>query len=148
MAGYRGGCMCGAVRYELRSKPELSGWCHCTTCQKLSGSPGMVFASLPRADFAYVKGADLVKPLILTSFAQRAFCGDCGSPLTITYDFQPETIDFAVCTLDDPGIAPPETHIFWASKPSWLTIEDGLPKYDRFRPGTARLEGTEPPDAS
>ena len=145
MASPKGGCACGTVRYELQSDPSLSGWCHCTTCQKLSGSPGMVFASLPRADFVYVEGKDRVKPLILTSFAQRSFCSDCGSPLTIAYDFQPYTIDFAVCTLDDPGIAPPETHIFSSSKPSWLQVEDGLPSYDRFRPGTAGLEGTEPP---
>src|SRR4051812_39312155 len=102
MANLTGGCTCGAVRYELRSEPFASGWCHCTTCQRLSGSPGMVFASIRRADFAYIQGADRVNPLVLTHFAQRAFCGDCGSPLTVAYDFQPETIDFTVCTLDEP----------------------------------------------
>ena len=77
----------------------------------------MVFASIARSDFAYVKGEDRVKPLILTSFARRAFCGDCGSPLTVAYDFQPDTIDFTVGTLDDPSLVPPENHIFWASRP-------------------------------
>ena len=148
MAAIEGGCVCGAVRYRLESEPSLSGWCHCTTCQKLSGSPGMVFASVPRGAFVFVAGEDRVKPLVLTSFAKRAFCGDCGSPLTITYDFQPEMIDFAVCTLDDPGVAPPENHIFYASRPPWLDVQDGLPKFDHFRPGTQGLEGTEPPDIS
>ena len=148
MAVHQGGCACGAVRYELRSEPSLSGWCHCSTCQKLSGSPGMVFASVPRSDLVYVQGENRVRPLTLASFAERAFCGDCGSPLTIAYDFQPETIDFTVCTLDDPAIAPPETHIFYASRPPWLDVQDGLPKFNRFRPGTPGLEGTEPPGAS
>ena len=141
-----GGCACGAVRYELGSAPFASGWCHCTTCQRISGAPGMVYASIGRGDFTYVEGAEKVKPLVVTSFAERAFCADCGSPLTIAYEFQPETIDFAVCTLDDPAGAPPENHIFWASRPGWLEIDDGLPKHDRFRPGTRGLEGTEPPE--
>ena len=145
MAGHHGGCACGAVRYELLSEPSQSGWCHCTTCQKISGSPGMVFATVPRTDFAYVRGEDRVRRLTLASFAERAFCGDCGSPFTMTYEFQPKTIDFTVCTLDEPGLAPPETHIFCTSKPPWLQIEDGLPTNDRFRPGTEGLEGTEPP---
>ena len=106
----------------------------------------MVYASIPRGDFAFVEGEDKVKPLVLTSFAKRTFCGECGSPLTIAYDFQPETLDFTVSTLDDPAAVPPENHIFWSSRPAWLEANDGLPKYDRFRPGTRGLEGTEPPD--
>src|SRR5205085_10932591 len=108
-----GGCACGKVRYELQGEPFASAWCHCTTCQRLSGSPGMVFASVKREDFAYVQGSDRVRPLVLTNFAERAFCGDCGSPLTVSYEFQPDTIDFTVTTLDDPELAPPGHHIFW-----------------------------------
>ena len=140
-----GGCVCGAVRYELGGAPFASCWCHCTTCQRLSGSPGMVFASIGREHFRYVAGEDKVKPLILTGFAERAFCGECGSPLTVAYDFQPDTIDLTVCTLDEPAAAPPEHHIFWASRPDWLDVPDDLPRHDRFRPGTEGLEGTEPP---
>ena len=105
----------------------------------------MVYSSIPRGDFAFVEGEDKVKPLVLTGFARRTFCGECGSQLTIAYDFQPETIDFTVGTLDDPAAAPPENHIFWASRPDWLDPDDGLPRYDHFRPGTRGLEGTEPP---
>jgi hypothetical protein len=140
-----GGCACGAVRYELLSRPFDCGWCHCTTCQRMSGAPGMVYASIPRSDFVYVKGAERVKPLTLSGFAHRAFCGDCGSPLTVAYDFQPETIDFTIGTLDDPSGVAPENHIFWTSKPHWLEISDDLPRHARFRPGTRGLEGTEPP---
>ena len=45
--GLTGGCMCGAVRYELKSEPFDCGWCHCRTCQLNSGAPAMVFASVP-----------------------------------------------------------------------------------------------------
>lgn len=142
---WQGGCACGAVRYELRGEPFEAGWCHCTTCQRMSGAPGMAYASVARTDFAFVKGKDRVKPLILTDFARRAFCGDCGSPLTVAYDFQPDTIDFTIGTLDDPTAVPPANHIFWSSRPDWFEMEDGLPKHARFRPGTRGLEGTDPP---
>jgi hypothetical protein len=142
---FSGGCACGAVRYKLTGEPFEAGWCHCTTCQRLSGAPGMVYASIRRGDFVYTKGKERVKPLALTGFARRAFCGDCGSPLTVAYDFQPETIDFTIGTLDEPGRVVPDAHIFWPSRPDWLEMEDGLPKHAHFRPETRGLEGTEPP---
>ena len=38
-----GGCHCGAVRFEVKSKaPKLSVWCHCRNCQRISGGPVMV----------------------------------------------------------------------------------------------------------
>jgi hypothetical protein len=49
-------------------------------------------------------------------------------------DYQPKTIDFSVATLDEPGKVRPAFHIFWSSRIDWLDWDDGLPKYDRFRP--------------
>jgi hypothetical protein len=66
--------------------------------------------------------------------------------LAIDYDIQPETFDFSIITLDDPSLIRPTFHIFWASKVAWFDPGDGLPKYDRFRPDTVGLDGTEPPD--
>ena len=60
-------------------------------------------------------------------------------------DHQPETVDFSVATLDEPGKVRPGFHIFWGSRVNWLTTDDGLPKFDKFRPDTRGLEGTEPP---
>ncbi len=59
--GLTGGCMCGAVRYELKSDPFDCGWCHCRTCQLNSGAPAMVFASVPDGDLVWTEGADKVK---------------------------------------------------------------------------------------
>ena len=56
MMGLTGGCMCGAVRYELKSEPFDCGWCHCRTCQLNSGAPAMVFASVPEGDFVWTEG--------------------------------------------------------------------------------------------
>jgi len=146
--GMTGGCMCGAVRYELKSAPFDCGWCHCRTCQLSSGTPAQAFASIKRGDWVVTSGADLLRSVRSSSFGQRSFCAQCGTPLYVTVQHQPETLDFSVVTLDDPTAVPPEFHIFWGSRIDWFNPGDDLPKYDKFRPDTVGLDGTEPPDDS
>jgi hypothetical protein len=141
----QGGCACGAVRYQLKSEPFDAGWCHCRICQRVSGGPAMVFATVPVGDMVFVAGAEAVGTVSLTPFGRRRFCTRCGTPLTIEVDYQPETIDFPVATLDDPDTVAPGFHIFRASKVAWFETADELPRHARFRPDTRGLEGTEPP---
>jgi hypothetical protein len=146
MGKLTGRCLCGAVRYRLDGEPFDCGWCHCRTCQLNSGAPAMAFASVKAGEWVVTEGQEQVRRIRSSSFAERLFCGCCGTPLAIDYDIQPETFDFSVVTLDDPDVIRPAFHIFWSSKVAWFDPGDGLPKYDRFRPGTRGLEGTEPPD--
>lgn len=145
MSEWTGGCMCGKVRFRLASEPFDAGWCHCRTCQLSSGSPAMVFASVPDGDYAFLAGENSVRRVKSSSFGHRAFCGECGTPLYMKVDHQPETVDFSVATLDEPGRVRPGFHIFWASRVGWFDPGDELPKFDRFRPDTRGLAGTEPP---
>ena len=140
-----GGCLCGAVRYELTSAPFDCGWCHCRTCQLVSGAPAMVFATVASGGLVWTKGAEKVQSIESSSFGRRTRCGECGSPFTIEVDFQPETVDVTAATLDEPGTVTPGFHIFWESRVGWFDPGDDLPRYDRFRPDTRGLEGTEPP---
>jgi len=55
MTGLTGGCLCGAVRYELQSDPFDCGWCHCRTCPL---NTAMVFASVPEGDFVGLEGTE------------------------------------------------------------------------------------------
>lgn len=143
-----GGCMCGTVRYELASEPYDCGWCHCRTCQLSSGAPAQAFACIPRGDLRVTSGADSIRAVQSSSFGQRFFCGLCGTPLYVTVDHQPDTLDFSAVTLDNPEAVPPEYHIFWSSKIGWFNLDDDLPRHQRFRPGTRGLAGTEPPNDS
>jgi hypothetical protein len=140
-----GGCACGAVRYRLASAPFDTGWCHCRLCQLVSGAPAMAFSTVPAADFEIVSGREAIATVHLTAFGRRRFCTRCGTPLTIEVDYQPETIDFTVATLDDPDAVAPGFHIFRASKIAWFETADRLPRHDRFRLDTWGLKGTEPP---
>ena len=140
-----GGCLCGNVRYELKSEPFDAGWCHCRTCQLNSGAPAMVFASVREGDWVASKGEECIRTVRSSSFGHRAFCGHCGTPLYMQVDHQPETMDFSVTTLDEPDRVVPSFHIFWGSRIGWFDPGDDLPRHERFRPDTRGLEGTEPP---
>jgi hypothetical protein len=54
-------------------------------------------------------------------------------------DHQPDTIDFTVATLDDPGAVMPAFHIWFESRIPWFDPVDGLPRYAKFRPRTRGL---------
>src|SRR3954464_10590353 len=101
-----GGCMCGAVRYELKSEPFDPGWCHCRTCQLNSGAPAMPFASIKRDDWVPVDTRS-IKTIRTSSFGQRAFCGACGTALYVEVDHQPDRLDFSIITLDEPAAIAP-----------------------------------------
>lgn len=105
----------------------------------------MVFATVPLTDYRFEAGESAVRRVQSSGFGHRAFCGECGTPLYTHVEHQPDTLDFSLATLDEPGRVRPGFHIFWSSRVPWLEMNDGLPKYDRFRPNTVGLEGTEPP---
>lgn len=144
-SNWAGGCLCGTVRFRLQSQPFDAGWCHCRTCQRNSGAPAMVFASVAAGDWVASQGGDRIGIRRSSSFGHRAFCTDCGTPLYMRVDHQPETLDFSLATLDEPGTIAPGFHIFWGSRIGWFDPGDDLPRYDQFRPDTRGLEGGKPP---
>ena len=135
----QGGCSCGTVRYRLESEPFDTGWCHCRACQRVSGAPALVFTTVPAQDFVVETGQDAIGTTRPTDFGVRQFCTRCGTPLTIAVDFQPDTIDVAAATLDEPDQVTPGFHIFYASRIAWAEAGDALPRHERFRPGTRGL---------
>lgn len=127
-----GGCLCGAIRYRLVSEPYDAGYCHCRICQRSSGAPVMVFASVPRADLRIDSGVPVRRRS--SKFGERWFCGECGTPLAMTVDHAPDEIDFTVATLDELLDLPPEFHIWRESRIGWFDTIDALPRHERSRP--------------
>src|SRR4029079_2844126 len=74
----KGACLCGSIAYEV-DDPEGLGYCHCTRCQRWTGSSlaGVVVAE---DNFKFTKGEDPVKSSE-TQFAPRNFCSTCGSSI-------------------------------------------------------------------
>ena len=83
----RGSCHCGGVRYEATVDPERTTICHCTDCQKLTGSAYRVSVPANEGSFRLTSGKPSIYTKVGDSGSRRAqaFCPDCGSPL-YTYD--------------------------------------------------------------
>lgn len=105
-----GGCLCGAVRYEVKGGPLRVGLCHCAECRKESGSSFVTFAVWPSTAFSS-RGEVKV-------FEGRGFCPACGSRL-----FNPgeEETEIRVGSLDDaPAGLKPEHEIWVIRRETWL----------------------------
>ncbi|SMF33135.1 Uncharacterized conserved protein [Tistlia consotensis] len=122
-----GGCHCGALRYEVTAAPLDSGYCHCRICQRLSGAPAMVWASVRLGAFRYTKG----RPRIYRSsdWGRREFCGDCGSQLAFRTAGPSATLDINLPTLDVPERLAPRRHTWVTSRLSWFRTADDLPEH-------------------
>jgi len=138
-AGLAGGCACGAVRYRLASAPYDAGWCHCETCRRWSGAPAIAFATVPLSDFHVEAGAESLGRFETKLGGERTFCARCGSTLTMHVPHQPDEIDVALGSLDQPDRVSPGFHIFFADKVAWFDPGDDLPRHAKLRPDTRGL---------
>lgn len=127
---FRGGCLCGALRYEVRGQPLRAVYCHCQMCRKSGGAPVSAWVGVPVDRLRWVRG----QPVAYASSASatRGFCGACGSPLTWRHDAQPDTVFLTVGSLDHPHAVRPQHHLFTADSIPWLDIHDDLPRYDAW----------------
>ncbi len=121
-----GGCQCGAVRYALYVAPQNVHACHCRMCQRAVGGAFALLAGAPKADFAWVKGEPAV--FASSNLASRAFCRDCGTPLSFNYN-QPEARFYVTLgSLDEPEKAPVEKQYGIESRLPWVKFCDGVPE--------------------
>jgi len=126
-----GGCLCGAIRYEVTDPPFDGGYCHCKTCRKAYGGLFGVWLGFKRAGFRITKGE--LRFYRTSELAQRGFCETCGSPVMYAYDGS-EGYGINAGSLDHPEDWPLMDgtsfgHGFVDSKVPWHTIGDELPRY-------------------
>ena len=122
-----GGCFCGAVRYRVTGPGTDLCICHCTSCRRATGVPGVAWGTFSRASFE-VQNGQLAER---RSSAQvlRGFCANCGTALTYRHEQRGSEIDVTLATLDDAGKLAPQAHIWVQDKLPWVSITDGLPQY-------------------
>jgi hypothetical protein len=120
-----GGCLCGAVRYEVRGALRPIIMCHCTQCRRMTGHV-MAATAARHADFRVVTDGGL-KWFAASQEAQRGFCAHCGSTL-FWQGVGRDYLSIAAGTLDDSSGLEVAGHIFVADKGSYYEIADGTPQ--------------------
>ncbi len=132
-AELRGGCQCGGVRYEVMGAPQQLVVCHCTDCQRQSGSAFGMTLVVKEEDFRITEGE--VKTYLSTSDAGRAklgaFCPGCGTRIYHKPEWRKGMVSVKPGTLDDTGGLMPDIHIWTASKQPWITIPEEVEQHDK-----------------
>ena len=127
---YRGSCLCGAVRYEVRAPLARIVHCHCSMCRKAHGAAFGSYCNVKDADFALLCGDDQIASYASSPEVRRTFCRRCGSTLQFISARRPGTFSLALGTLDDDPGEKPALHIFVGSKAPWFRITDASPQHE------------------
>jgi len=133
-----GGCLCGAVRFQITADPIITRVCWCRVCQYLGAGSGTVNVCF-RTDEFTLEGETRDYRSVADSgnVMHRRFCPKCGTPLFSEAESRPHLIFVRVGALDDPEIAKPAATIWASQAPTWACIDEHLP----------RVEGQPPPAA-
>ena len=119
-----GGCLCGAIRYQLSDYPMLLYACHCTNCQRQSGGAFAMNMPVAAAAFTIVRGEPKGWRRLSPSGAETVswFCGDCAGRIHGTRRVRPETVTLRAGTLDDTSWLVPAAHMYVRSAQPWLNL--------------------------
>jgi hypothetical protein len=130
-----GGCSCRHVRYRLLSGPLFVHCCHCTWCQRESGSAFALNAMIEADRVELLAGdVDVVDTPSASGKGQKiARCPRCRVAVWSNYAGAGAAVRFVrVGTLDQAGRLPPDIHIFTASKQPWVVLAAGTPAVPEY----------------
>jgi len=133
MTQHEGGCLCGQVRYVLKGEPAGVGLCHCTHCQKLSGS-AFSMAAIARKEAVEIQGelhtyedtGESGQPVF------RRFCPTCGSQIVSEAEVLPDMMVIKAGTFDDTSWLLPTFNGFSDSAQCWVELPRGMHNFHRL----------------
>lgn len=127
-----GGCVCGAVHYEVEDAFEYALNCHCSQCRRATGSAFKPFGGVMVGKLSVVSGADRIKRYGGSGDeAHDLHCGTCGSLLwSVVRDGHYAHVTYG--TLMDTPTLRPQAHIMVGSKADWEVISDDLPQHEVY----------------
>ena len=122
--------MCGEVRYAMKVEPMIVHACHCTDCQRITGTAFVLNAWIECANVELLSGApaSFAIPYAGDNGNTVFFCATCG-----TYIWTEYLTGFwfvGVGILDDPKAFPPDVHIWTRSKQPWLDLPGDVPVFE------------------
>jgi hypothetical protein len=141
----QGGCLCGRVRFRATQAPMRTIACHCTFCQKVTGSA--YFAeSMFAMDAVQFNGGPLQRYEHVSDGSRQKvfvhFCPTCGTTVSLTFERWPEVRGIARGCYDDPNAVEVSSHIWTRSAQNGTALPAGV---DCFAKARVTLEGVAEP---
>lgn len=133
-----GHCTCTRIRYHLTDRPLFVHACHCTWCQRESGTVYALNALIETDRIKVMSGSPVAVETPSNSGRGQTIlrCPDCQVALWSHYAGGGTTFAFVrVGTLENPATCPPDIHIFTSIRLPWVILPDTVPAvaeyYDR-----------------
>ena len=125
-----GGCLCGAVRYRIKSDPLATAVCHCTHCQKQSGAMFSTNLVVPESQYeqtgetkVFADKGDSGQAVL------RCFCAACGSPILSKAGIMPGMVLIKAGTLDDFSGLTPAIEVYADHAAAWVAPVAGAQRF-------------------
>jgi hypothetical protein len=133
-----GGCLCGGIRYEISEPLVSASYCHCTRCQRRTGTAASAQARVAPGSLRIVQGEELLRAWRPDDGFAKYFCSVCGAHMWSQDPNDPEVRAVRLGSIDgDPGVRP-SSRQFTAYAAVWEPIpDDGLTRFPERRPPTA-----------
>jgi len=136
-----GGCTCRLVRYRMLTKPMFVHCCHCTWCQRETGTAFALNAMIEADRIELLQGdVEVVNTPTNSGKGQKiSRCPKCRIALWSNYSGAGDAVRFVrVGTLDEPGRFPPDIHIFTSTKQPWVMLPAGTPAVPEYYKASER----------
>ena len=143
--GLEGGCLCGKVRFRTSRAPLRTFACHCTFCQRVTGSSYYAESIFPKDAVAIQAEALGCYEHISDGSNKKVFvhfCPSCGSTVSLTFERWPEVRGISRGCYDDPNAVEISSHIWTRSAQSGTALPEGV---ECFAGARATLEGQAEP---
>jgi hypothetical protein len=128
---FQGGCLCGAIRYQVDGPALQTSYCHCSDCRKASGAPAVAWTFFKSGTLRWLRGEPRI---IHHADRDRSFCADCGTPLKFYDPSLPDFFEMNTCTFDDPAPHAPTDQCWVHDEIPWTPQLVSLPRFDFTSP--------------
>ena len=135
MSTMQGSCWCGGVRFEVRVPFVSVGFCHCTSCKRISGGAGTANGRARTDTIEIIRGREVITTHQPDEGSAKSFCSICGSNLFGGGWPRSEYTSVRLTAIDGGLEQKPDAHTYVRSVAPWETLpDDGLPRYETTRP--------------
>lgn len=120
---YKGGCLCGNIRFTVTGNPNSPHTCSCKMCQRHSGSLTQVWVEFDRENVVWDGPGGRPQTWRSSDSSSRSFCEKCGSTLGAIDDAP--TVALALGTFDSPNgkELQPKSHSYISKLPKWWSVK-------------------------
>ena len=132
---FLGGCLCGAIRYEIERRYLNAIHCYCGMCRKAHGTAFSTHAIVRPEQLRWTAGSEIRQAFESSAGAYREFCPACGTHMLVHGQTGDDTLAIPAGTLDGKPEVTIIGHMYTSEIVPWFAISDDRPQHEEWPPG-------------